>query len=252
MYGVHVPMNKTCCYLINKKYERDDQFLLYNIGSSGNALINIAATYSEALDYFQPRRYAIIETRDLPQYSDLKNFETFKGALLNHFENKLIVFVSEHILSLRWIILNLQQGLRGRQNREDIETNQKEGWNDENVDRLRKFLGRFSELSRVRDVQPILFYHPRFTLNTDGSASLDSNPKDVELYRTECEKQGIVFLYLGDRFMREYEEKNVLPYGFWNTLPNTGHLNKDGHRMVAEELCKVIERLEEERKETVQ
>jgi len=46
--------------------------------------------------------------------------------------------------------------------------------------------------------------------------------------------------------MREYEEKNVLPYGFWNTLPNAGHLNKDGHRMVAEELGKVIDRLEEE------
>ena len=52
--------------------------------------------------------------------------------------------------------------------------------------------------------------------------------------------------------MREYDEKNILPRGFWNTLPNFGHLNKEGHRMVAEELCKVIERLEEERKENAQ
>jgi len=253
MYGVYFPMNKHCCYLINKQHEGDDQFLLYNIGESGNALVYIANEYEEALDYFQPKRYAILETRVLPKYANLKNFETAKMTLKNHLENKLFLLVSQYVYSIRLMTLNIQKGLSGKQKTSGANLDEEEEkWNDGNVDRLRDFLRQFSEPSRIRGVRPIIFYHPRPILNIDGSATLDVDPKDVELYRTECEKQGIVFVCLGDRFLREYEEKNILPYGFWNTLPNTGHLNREGHRMIADELCKVIDQLEGEKKENVQ
>jgi len=156
----------------------------------------------------------------------------------------------EYAYALRLISRKLHNILR-KESREDVEE-PAPNWNEENVVNLRRFLEKISTPSREYGIQPIIFFHPHMKLNSDGSASLDVDQRYVDLYRSVCEEQGIIFLSLGDRFMREYEEKNVLPYGFWNTTPNAGHLNKDGHRMIADELCKVIDQLEEERKENVQ
>lgn len=45
---------------------------------------------------------------------------------------------------------------------------------------------------------------------------------------------------MGDAFLKEYEASYEVPYGFSNTSPGTGHLNRTGHRLVAEELYKMI------------
>jgi len=258
MEAYHVPMDKNCCYLINKGVEKVDRnFLLYNIAFNALKLSDIVEQYNEAIDFFHPRQFALIEIKNFPDPSEVREitlsqkgglarFDTF-GSRLE--ENKYIRFVLERTVFLRAVLYNIQMGMWGKKNIEG--TSKQEEWNEENVVYLRELLKKFSEPSRSQGIQPIIFYHSRFTLHADGSAMLNENPKIVELYRIECEKQGIAFLYLGDRFIQEYEENNVLPYGFWNMLPNAGHLNQDGHRMVAEELCKVIEQLEETRKKDV-
>ena len=43
-----------------------------------------------------------------------------------------------------------------------------------------------------------------------------------------------------DRFVKEYEENHIIPYGFSNTTPGDGHINSAAHKMIAEELAKVI------------
>ena len=43
-----------------------------------------------------------------------------------------------------------------------------------------------------------------------------------------------------DIFINEYNESSTLPHGFINTSVGTGHLNKDGHRMIAEALARAI------------
>ena len=42
-------------------------------------------------------------------------------------------------------------------------------------------------------------------------------------------------------FAQYYEEHKEIPYGFANTKPGNGHLNKLGHRLVAETLITYIE-----------
>ncbi len=46
---------------------------------------------------------------------------------------------------------------------------------------------------------------------------------------------------MGARFLREYEENHLLPYGFANSAVGKGHLNRYGHAMIADELYKLME-----------
>ncbi|MEZ3460960.1 MAG: hypothetical protein K1W23_02095 [Lachnospiraceae bacterium] len=43
--------------------------------------------------------------------------------------------------------------------------------------------------------------------------------------------------------MRAFEDHLVVPYGFQNTAIGDGHLNADGHRIVARELYQVLKDL---------
>jgi hypothetical protein len=41
-------------------------------------------------------------------------------------------------------------------------------------------------------------------------------------------------------FTEEYKRSHVLPHGFANTAVGAGHLNKNGHRIIAAELFRQI------------
>ena len=55
-----------------------------------------------------------------------------------------------------------------------------------------------------------------------------------------CAENGIVFADMSDMFLEEYESEHMLPHGFMNTSPGTGHLNRTGHRLIAARLAEII------------
>lgn len=77
-------------------------------------------------------------------------------------------------------------------------------------------------------------------MNRDGSMSVIRTPDSYDCFVEGCEANDILFLDMGDAFLKEYEASYEVPYGFSNTSPGTGHLNRIGHRLVAEELYKMI------------
>ena len=81
-------------------------------------------------------------------------------------------------------------------------------------------------------------------LDDNGKLILKVDEKEKEKFSKLCEKNGIYLLDLSDRFKEEYEKNYILPYGFSNTSVGTGHFNKYGHEMVADELYKLIMRVE--------
>ena len=87
-------------------------------------------------------------------------------------------------------------------------------------------------------------YHPTTTLNNDGSLTLSSENENVKEFEKLCQDNGIYFLDMSKRFKEEYEKNYILPYGFSNTSVGSGHLNKYGHEMVADELYKLIKEVE--------
>ena len=65
------------------------------------------------------------------------------------------------------------------------------------------------------------------------SAYTGTDPEKLALFTRLCEEKGIEFLDLTETYLDAYEQ-HVLPFGFSNTAPLTGHLNRQGHRLFAE------------------
>lgn len=84
----------------------------------------------------------------------------------------------------------------------------------------------------------IILYHSGVTLLPDGQLQIDRDMRYYDDFKNACERNGIVFLDVGDTFLRAYEADHSLPYGFQNTTMPSGHLNTLGHKIVAEELYK--------------
>ncbi len=87
----------------------------------------------------------------------------------------------------------------------------------------------------------LIVYHPTISFDNDKNVYTSYNKQDYEIFKTICEKENIDFINMEDRFVEEYKNNNVLPYGFSNTKIGTGHLNKYGHLMMAEEIKRYLE-----------
>ena len=90
----------------------------------------------------------------------------------------------------------------------------------------------------------IIAYHPPVRLKLDGTIKISDEPDIVTKFSELCKQKGIYFLDMRERFLKEYSEHYILPYGFTNTSVGKGHMNKYGHRMFAEEIYSLIQRIE--------
>ena len=86
----------------------------------------------------------------------------------------------------------------------------------------------------------VIFYHPKLLIDRDGSATTDGDPDMIRQFRTICEDEGVYFIDMSERFLREYEENHILPNGFANSSAGKGHLNRYGHAMIAQELYELL------------
>lgn len=57
-----------------------------------------------------------------------------------------------------------------------------------------------------------------------------------------CRKNNITFINMEDSFSNYYKETKKSPRGFPNSRPFLGHLNSEGHRLVAEKLVEYFEK----------
>lgn len=111
---------------------------------------------------------------------------------------------------------------------------------------LSGFLKKASDPVKQRGAQLIIFYHPTMTPDGDGNLENSTDRDALAMFRTLCEKNGIVFVDMAEDFERLYKEEHRMAYGFINTSVGKGHLNRYGHRAVAERLAEVIGSIEQE------
>jgi len=55
-----------------------------------------------------------------------------------------------------------------------------------------------------------------------------------------CNKEGIPFINCRSLFRRHFEQTGEPSHGFSNTTPGAGHINATGHRLLGQELAKVL------------
>ena len=110
---------------------------------------------------------------------------------------------------------------------------------------LSPLLGMAADICSARGVQPIIVFDPTVYVDGQGNAYTKTDAGCLAAFESVCAEHGIVFVDLTDAYTGEYDESCQLPYGFANTTPGAGHMNRVGHRLFAQEVYETIKALEE-------
>ncbi len=245
MEAYQVGMNECTASRLNVLLGDD---AVYNIGVSGHTFLTCVSNLEAAIRNYQPRKYIIIETSNLT-FSEDALTQTINGTTeeLPSSEGGVIGLLQKNPF-LRLTYHQIRDYLRkGEGNMIDIEedtdsTDINSAPNDEQL--LNTLLQRIKKIAEKGNVEVIILYHPRMTINSDGTICLLSQQNTVWQFQELCENNGLDFLDMSSRFEYEYKESYILPYGFSNSSVGNGHLNKYGHAMIADELYRLVSREE--------
>lgn len=85
----------------------------------------------------------------------------------------------------------------------------------------------------------IILNIPGIALSADGTIAINAGQYE-STFQAVCKQNEIIYFNMGEIYQKEYDDKSLLPYGFSNTRPGSGHLNEEGHRMVADALYNLL------------
>jgi len=217
---------------------------VYNIGVSGHDFLVCADNLAAAINTYNPSEYVLMETSNL-QFTDEKLLAAINENIpdLQSHNSGIIGFLQKNQF-LRTVYSQLKEfsddsmdSEEMNESGESVEKNRTEEWN---YDLYRELLVKMANTVSQSGAQLIIVYQPALYLNEDGSASVSNNKELAAFFSDTCKSNGILFLDMSDRFLRNYMENAVLPHGFSNSSVGSGHLNKYGHEMIAHAVCTII------------
>lgn len=208
----------------------------YSIGISGHALSTCMKNLSAALKKYSPARFVMIET------NSVSILETECNAILNGTLGKVgsndeRTRVLQKILPSAKLLFN---SLDKWKNISSLKVATPSALTECSQDMLDRLMQKAVREARGHGVTLVIFYHPSVALAKDGSLMDKTNLPTLERFSAACEKNGVVFVNVMDDFRHLYRTQKRLPYGFPNTGVGVGHLNRYGHKAIAERLCAVI------------
>lgn len=209
---------------------------VYNIGMSSHVLLNCAQNISAAVQKYTPSDYVVIETsRIFFPNDDLQKTLAFEYPRVPSYNSPLLVFLQE-IHFLRRMYHQLLYYIDQLAKTEEVAV---EDMNDPEL--LSALLSRMADAVSSSGAKLIIAYHPGTVLEKDGSITFSTTEAEEDAFAALCEENGVYFVNMRDRFQREYDENHVLPNGFTNSAVGTGHMNRYGHEMMAEELYALMQ-----------
>ncbi|GHV73294.1 hypothetical protein AGMMS49940_05960 [Spirochaetia bacterium] len=247
MEGFQVPQDKTTASLLNKLFSGKEY--VYNIGIGGHNFSIVASNFETAIKRYAPKKYVIIETGSI-QFSmqtlvDIIKYKIPENIPESNMRGPRAFLRTTFLKNILYVRLFVYQVRKFR----DKATKGKSGGLDEfnkddYLEKINMVMQRLNQTTIENNTRLIIFYHPHLTLNKDGSASANTNDEYLDAFKAACINNDIYFIDMTDVFMQEYQTNHILPHGFANTAVGAGHLNKNGHRIIANELFRRINEIE--------
>lgn len=240
MEGFNVAQDKNAGAVINQLFEGEKY--CYNIGTAGHTMLYCVDNLAAALDRYEPGEYVIIETFSVD--FDTASLRSVADGSIAHIpsHNGGIIGLMQKLPYLRLFYTQHFKG--GGEAFGDTGAVAVRQESEDYIPELDRVLDMVTAECREHEVQPIIVYNNSVLINADGSAYTATNEAKLGVFAELCEEKGIRFIDLCPRFLEVYESEHLLPYGFSNTSPGGGHINKVGHRIFAEEVCKAIREME--------
>ena len=249
--GLFLPLKNRYSDILNSMLGSDDELRVYNIGRSGNFFSIVLQHLDGILGEFPDAQALIIET-DTLTYDTKALYDSQIQSGYNPSETAQAML--EALPERTRLTMKLKQGLplvrelhkqyltykesKAEPSSSDILN--EEFWAAEYAGGYAQALDSLMSFIRSRtDKQVIILYHPAVSIEKDGSLKLLTNGAEP-YYRKACARYDIDFVDMSDTFMQAYENDHIIPYGFNNTTPGAGHINAAAHRMMAQEVYKVL------------
>lgn len=208
----------------------------YNIGLSNHFFETCASHLKAAVKKYRPS-FVVLETRSV-NLSDKTVTDIIHNRVRKKFAyNKGILSMLSGMSYFRLLY---------RQFREKFGAQKSPLKTPASPEFLSEMLAKLNEDVSLSGAKLIIAYHPSTSINKDGSLNILGDSEKVRQFSELCAENGIYFLDMTERFLSEYKKDYTLPYGFANTAVGVGHMNKEGHRMFADEIYKLIQRIEAE------
>lgn len=218
-------------------------FRTYNIGISAHDLIRCVANYKNALEEYNPQRYVIIETAsvdiEVDRMREVLSGEYSKVKVSNH--NSLLSKIRD-IPGISLLYIAINEYIMRDFSRKDASFTQ--GYEQQEYEQtLTEFLSLLKDGGS--NIGVIIFYCPPEEVQADGSIRYLTDEIKLSTFKKVCENLDICFLDMTAPFSELYNKKCILAHGFSNSEIGTGHLNKYGHAVVAQELARLMGKEEE-------
>lgn len=243
MEAVNVPLNTNVGYLLNNKYA--PEYITYNIGMSGHTIYHCVNNLKNAIEYYNPSRYIIIETDriELDEQKMLEVIEDKFPKIPSH-DTGLKYLVQKYIPCFLPLYREIGNWKSTGKNalKKDIENGKLDKDRLEYNTLLNQFMQRIVEISVGNKV--IILYHPETCLLSDRQFE-EENIESKKIFESVCLQNGINFVDMYDDFCEEFKNSHKLAHGFINTGIGEGHLNETGHRLIARRLGTVIKELDD-------
>lgn len=233
MGSLNVNYDEYTSYLLNEK----DNNIYYNIGISSHDLLVCVDNLESAIKTYKPK-VVVIETMSLVfDEASVDEAINHNRERIKSDYNKIVEFLESNQL-IRILYYQFNNYKTNILNKKTV-SNEKLVYEKINESSINKMLSYISEIANKYNTGIVIVYHPTTSLNEDGTLIIE-NEDTNNIFNNLCESYGISYINMKDRFIKEYKDNHILPYGFINTKVGIGHLNKYGHKMMADEIYKVI------------
>jgi hypothetical protein len=240
MEGTNVPQILTTATLLNKLFSTK---YVYNIGISGHDFPHIVNNFETAVKFYEPNGYVIIEIGSL-QFNAQALEESIKENLkrIPSYNNK-IMFLLQKIPYLR-LLYSQYKYFTGK---DDDDSPQQSNIVSDMAGysvTLDAVMNKLHLVSTEHGIKTIIFYHPHFSLDNNISIFENTDYEHLKIFERSCFNNNIVFISMANAFIEGYKKDHTLPHGFFNTAVGAGHLNRNGHKIIADELFQQINIME--------
>ncbi len=237
MEAYQVNQKENCAALLNE-YMTD--LVTYNIGVSGHTIYRLADNIESALSEYRPEKYVILETNTvLLSIEEMQKILDGSASAIKSYDSG-ILFYLQKIPAFKPLYNQLENWLDTKTEVDDKEEKEETVIPENYESVLTEFMKSISDSAEKYGVITVIFYAPNESLTKDGNLVFETDEKYFEIYKNVCEKSGIVFIDMSPFFLDLYKNSNVLAHGFPNTAVGVGHLNRYGHKMIAEVLAAEI------------
>lgn len=242
MEGFNVAQDENAAAVLNHLFQGEKY--CYNLGTAGHTLPYCIKNLPDALDRYEPADYLVLESfgidysaKDLEAVAagTLADIPSHSGGIIGLMQKLpyLRLFYTQHFKD-GGQAFDAQAAAAATA--DTVET--------DFAQLLSPVLEIVAQQCGAHGVTPIIVFNTNLLIAEDGSCYIDVDEEKYEVFSQLCEEKDIVFIDATERFMAEYEQSFRLPYGFSNTSPGSGHMNKLGHRLFAEEIYAAIQEME--------